>query len=156
MKASEVMTSPVVAVRADASVDEAARLIARHGVNSLPVTDSHGRLLGQISESDVFRAIALRAGIGLSPTARLDERHMAPQVADVAQPVTPSVRPRDDMSLCLALMVRDNTTSVSVVDGGRVVGIITRREALRVLATTEIDDSTRMARASGRCLAVTP
>jgi CBS-domain-containing membrane protein len=52
--AASVMTSPAVTTPAWATTGEAARLMYRHRLGSLPVIDSAGRLIGIISRGDVL------------------------------------------------------------------------------------------------------
>jgi CBS domain-containing protein len=49
------MTRPVICVRFDASVVEAARLMAQHGINGLPVLDASGKLVGIVTARDLLR-----------------------------------------------------------------------------------------------------
>jgi len=49
-----VMTSPAVTTRAGATTSQAARLMYRHRLGSLPVVDRLGRLIGIISQGDVL------------------------------------------------------------------------------------------------------
>ncbi|MFI2368008.1 CBS domain-containing protein [Streptomyces sp. NPDC018833] len=53
--ADELMSSPAVTVRADATISEAARIMARRHVKRLPVVDSHGLLEGVVSRSDLLK-----------------------------------------------------------------------------------------------------
>jgi CBS domain-containing protein len=53
--AAELMTWPVVTVGPRASVVEAARLLRKHQIKRLPVTDPAGRLVGIVSHSDVLK-----------------------------------------------------------------------------------------------------
>ncbi|GAA0415415.1 CBS domain-containing protein [Streptomyces luteireticuli] len=53
--AEELMTTPAVTVHADATVAEAARIMARRGVKRLPVVDVHGMLTGIVSRSDLLK-----------------------------------------------------------------------------------------------------
>ncbi len=55
-KASDVMTDDPVTISPDASVAEAARTIARHKHNRLPVVE-HGRLIGVVTRIDVLDAL---------------------------------------------------------------------------------------------------
>jgi CBS domain-containing protein len=48
------MTSLAVTIRAEATTEEAARLMYRYRIASLPVVDSLGRLIGIISQGDVL------------------------------------------------------------------------------------------------------
>jgi len=52
--AEELMTSPAITVRADATIAAAARLMNAHHVRFLPVVDSVGRLLGIVSRRDLL------------------------------------------------------------------------------------------------------
>ncbi|PPK67075.1 CBS domain-containing protein [Actinokineospora auranticolor] len=52
--AGELMTSPAVTVRADATVPHAARLMADHRVKRLPVVDEDGGLVGVVSRTDLL------------------------------------------------------------------------------------------------------
>lgn len=52
--AADLMTSPVVTIDSDATIPEAARLLARHRIKRLPVVDD-GRLVGIASRSDLLR-----------------------------------------------------------------------------------------------------
>ncbi|WP_069173965.1 CBS domain-containing protein [Streptomyces griseus] len=53
--AEQLMSSPAVTVHADATVAEAARIMARRQVKRLPVVDSGGLLQGIISRADLLK-----------------------------------------------------------------------------------------------------
>jgi CBS domain-containing protein len=52
--AEDLMTSPAITIRPDATIAAAARLMNAHHVRFLPVTDSVGRLLGIVSRRDLL------------------------------------------------------------------------------------------------------
>jgi CBS-domain-containing membrane protein len=52
--AGDLMTTTVVAVRPDDTVEHAAKLMYDRGVKRLPVTDESGRLVGILSRADVL------------------------------------------------------------------------------------------------------
>lgn len=52
--AGGIMSKPAVTVRADATVTEAARTMAAHGVERLPVLDADGRLAGIVTRRDLL------------------------------------------------------------------------------------------------------
>src|SRR5665811_628030 len=54
MLVKEVMTSPAITAPARTTVKEGLRLLDKHGVTSLPVTDNEGRIVGIISEADLL------------------------------------------------------------------------------------------------------
>jgi len=55
LKAIEVMSTPVVTINEDASVEEAARLMSRKRIKKLPVV-SGDKLIGIITSMDLVRA----------------------------------------------------------------------------------------------------
>ncbi len=58
--AGDIMRTELVTIDADASVVEAARAMLEHKVSGLPVVE-RDRLVGIITESDIFRAIVAGA-----------------------------------------------------------------------------------------------
>ena len=51
---AEVMSAPVVTVGVDQTAQDAALAMSRHGIRHLPVTDASGRVVGIVSERDLF------------------------------------------------------------------------------------------------------
>ncbi|MFF7444064.1 CBS domain-containing protein [Streptomyces sp. NPDC008122] len=60
VRAAELMSSPAVTVHADATLAEAARIMARRKVKRLPVVNDIGMLEGVVSRSDLLK-VFLRA-----------------------------------------------------------------------------------------------
>jgi len=58
MQVKDVMTTEVRSVEQDATISDAARVMLEQKVSGIPVTDN-GKLVGMITESDLFRLIAL-------------------------------------------------------------------------------------------------
>ncbi|MEO5784804.1 MAG: CBS domain-containing protein [Casimicrobiaceae bacterium] len=56
VRLAAVMQHNVVSVRDDAPVTHAASVMARRGVGGLPVVDRGGRVVGVITEAEIFRA----------------------------------------------------------------------------------------------------
>lgn len=53
--AEAVMTAPVVTVREETPVEDAARIFAEQRINPLPVVDKEGKLIGIVSRADVVK-----------------------------------------------------------------------------------------------------
>jgi CBS domain-containing protein len=68
-KAQEVMTRPALCVDPDAQLTEVVRLMERHRVKRLPVTEN-GRLVGIVTRADMLRALV--ASVGAAPAASSD------------------------------------------------------------------------------------
>lgn len=56
-KAKDVMTTHLVAVDVDHTVDHAISLMVKHRISGLPVLDKQGRLVGIVSEFDLLELI---------------------------------------------------------------------------------------------------
>ena len=67
---ADVMHREVVTTTGDASVGEAAALMVDHRVGGLPVLDAGSRVVGVITETDIFRAfVASERAAGSIPRA---------------------------------------------------------------------------------------
>jgi acetoin utilization protein AcuB len=58
LKVSEFMTHQPVTVAQDVTIGEAAQLMLKSMIRGLPVLDSKGKLIGIVTESDIFRLVA--------------------------------------------------------------------------------------------------
>jgi CBS domain-containing protein len=61
LMASECMSSPVVSISADASVEECCQLMEEHQVRRLPVVDKDGLCCGIVSQADIARHASTKA-----------------------------------------------------------------------------------------------
>jgi CBS domain-containing protein len=55
---ARVMSAPPIVIGPDASIDEAALVMAEKKIGCLPVVDDDGHLLGMVTETDVLRCVA--------------------------------------------------------------------------------------------------
>ena len=100
------------------TVFDALQTLASHNVGALMVLDS-GKLVGVFSERDYTRKIALA---GKSSKDTKVQEIMTSQVVFVA----PTVRTRD----CLALMGQNKIRHLPIVDGDKVLGMISMRDIM--------------------------
>ena len=61
VEVEEVMARGLVTVGPETSLREAARLLVEHKIGCLPVVDTHGALVGLLSEADLIRETLLAA-----------------------------------------------------------------------------------------------
>lgn len=132
MRARDVMSFPVITLRADTLVYVAAALLVSHGYAGAPVVDAEGRVVGIATEADLVRGRVLPEGWELT-----GERPDPPVSAVMTRSPT-SMRSEDDLADVVALMLDTNIRSVPIVEDGRLVGIVSRRDVLRAVARREL------------------
>jgi len=147
MTAREIMTPDPLTVGPDVSVTEAAHLMAERHIGSLPVIEG-GRMVGLVTEGDLIMQdvkvhfptyLSLLGGYIFAPGA--DDRFeaalrkaVAATVRDVMtrEPIT--VTPDATVSDLATLLVERDVARVPVVEGDRVVGIVSKSDIVRSLA----------------------
>ncbi|WP_448624942.1 CBS domain-containing protein [Geodermatophilus sp. URMC 64] len=128
------MTREVVTVAPDTSVKSVAEILATRGFAAVPVVDEEHRLLGIITEADVLRGRVLP-----DPRLRLrrdEDTGSVPPPALVRGVMTADVRTVEataDVADVARLFVDERLRSIPVVDSGRLVGIVSRRDLVRTL-----------------------
>lgn len=95
--------------------------MAEHGFTALPVVDEGERLLGLVSEGDV---LIDRLGAGAWA------RHI---VADVMTADVLIASPQLELATLTERLVSGGRRVIPIVDRGRVVGIVTRRDLIRTV-----------------------
>ncbi|WP_125634259.1 HPP family protein [Nonomuraea sp. WAC 01424] len=143
MLVREVMSSPVVTVRRTDPVRRAVRVLYGHDITAAPVVDDSGRLVGVVSELDLLRgefepdprATATAAAASGEPPPRLVLEVMTREVVTVTETT--------DVTTAIEFMVGRRVKSLPVVRGGQLVGMVSRRDLMAVLARP--DDELRAA-----------
>jgi CBS domain-containing protein len=144
MNVAELMNRNSISVEPATLVADAARIMLAQRVSGLPVLDEHGRLAGIVTEGDLLR----RAEIGtdgaqagwlkslLMPSAvAADYVHThARHVSGVMTHNPVFVTPDTGLEEAANLMLRKHIKRLPVLEHGRLVGVISRTDLLRVLA----------------------
>ncbi len=152
MNAADVMTAAVVTVRPDTPVTEIVHLLLRHGISGVPVVDEHRAVLGVVSEGDLLR----RAELGtekqhgawrtfFTGTARLAGEYVRSHgklARDVMTQDVVCVGPAAPLDMIADLMEERHIKRVPVVAERALVGIVSRSNLLRALASRAADAST--------------
>ncbi len=116
MKAKHIMNRQVVTAHPDMSVHEATQLLVARHISGLPVVDAQGRVVGVFSTTDAI--------------ARTGET-----VGEVM--TTPAISVDDDCPIeeVATLLAAKDINRVPVLHEGRLVGIISRADIVRYVAT---------------------
>jgi CBS domain-containing protein len=122
-RVQDVMTIEVVVAHPTTPVKQVADLLAGHGLSALPVIDGQGRVLGVVSETDLFGDSQRPAGGPVATTA--GEVMTSPAV---------TVSPHATLTEAARRMQADGLKRLPVVAGsGRLIGIVSRADLLRPL-----------------------
>jgi CBS domain-containing protein len=156
------MTRDVVTLSPDMTLESAAERLVQRGISGAPVVDERARLVGILSESDILRhlkriaeetlgkryltsqvhSLDLLAFLGEREHAAVEEvyrRLRGSKVSDVMTKHVVAVKPTDTLEAVAAALIEHDVNRLPVIDGGRVVGVITRADLARVLATGRAD-----------------
>jgi CBS domain-containing protein len=124
MLVKDHMATEVVTLHPDMEILRAAHILISSDVSGAPVLDQHGRLIGVLSERDCMR-VALHAGYHGEPGGL---------VRDYMSTDPVSVTPEDTILDLAERFLKNGYRRYPVVDGGRLVGIISRRDVMRAMA----------------------
>ncbi|HEX5999494.1 MAG TPA: CBS domain-containing protein [Hyphomicrobiaceae bacterium] len=141
MQAADIMTFGAATIRADAPVEEAARVMLQHRISGLPVMDNNGNLVGMVTEGDLLAREAstqrrrwLELVLGsVKPADGPRLAHLATVSEVMSRPVV-TVREDTPVHEVADILQRDRIKRVPVVRGERVTGIVSRADVLRGLA----------------------
>jgi CBS domain-containing protein len=122
------MTRWVITVRPDAPVKEVAEKLSKHRVSAVPVIDEDEALLGVVSEVDLLPQVAgiRRHGDEVPHTA-----------ADVMTRRVVRVSSDTDVREIAKLLLKHKLRRLPVVDDGRIVGIVSRRDLIETFVRND-------------------
>jgi CBS domain-containing protein len=134
MLVREVMTTPVVTVPRERTVKQAVHLLYERDITAAPVLNEDGRLVGIVSEMDLLRGeFEADPRAYLCPVARPESVPPA-TVAEVMTPKVRTVSENADVVDLVEVMVGMGVKSVPVMRGSALVGIVSRRDLMGILA----------------------
>ncbi len=129
LKVTDLMSDEVVSVVPGTAFKDVAKLLAQYDISGVPVLDDEDRVVGVVSQTDVL------AHAGPDPYASPDERPAArPTTAgEIMSAPAITVLAGGTAADAARLMTRRGIERLPVVDEeDRLVGIITRRDLLRM------------------------
>lgn len=131
LKIKEIMTDNVATVSPETTVVEAARLMQRHDIGSLPVCEGPD-LVGIVTDRDiVVRSVAHGQDITTTP------------VREVMTRTVVTASPETDVHQVAALMSGQQIRRLPVVENNRLVGMVSLGD-LATQAKTEVEVATTL------------
>ena len=126
IKARAIVKTNVLSVTKDTDIYEAIRIMVANNVTGLPVIDNDHLLVGIVTEKDVLRLL-----YNIEDKPDTVEHYMTPNVVSFEQ---------NDNLTVLAASLRDNHfRRVPILDQGRLVGIVSRKDIIRHIRDQHID-----------------
>ena len=155
MRAADVMTTEVISVGPETSVHALAALLSERGISGVPVVDRDNRVVGIVSEGDLLHRV--EAGTERRPDGRAGRRRSwwlegiasdrelardyvkshGRRVKDVMTRDVVSVSDTTELADIASLLEARRIKRVPVVRDGKLVGIVSRANLVRALATTK-------------------
>ena len=130
MLVRDVMQSKLVTVEPATTLPQAMRLAAERRIRHLPVIDG-GELVGIVSDRDLKRAMA-------SPATSLSAHELnylldRLTVAEIMTRTVITIGPGFPVEEAARLMVQEKISGLPVMEGARLVGIVTETDLLELL-----------------------
>ncbi len=145
MKAADVMVSNVITVDVDASIGEVAATLLNNHISGAPVVGKNGELVGIVSEGDLIRRpeigtakrhswwLELISNKWASATEYIKSHSR--KVADVMTRDVITAKPDTPLGDIAAMLERNRIKRVPIVEGGKLVGLVSRANILQALAS---------------------
>ncbi len=125
LKAAEVMQQPVIAATPRASLRDVATQLIVNEISGMPVADVDGRVVGVITEADIIRA--------LNEGKRLE--NLTASSVMTGPPITVDVE--TNLADVMKRLEEHRIVRVPVTSQNKLVGIIARRDVIRVVLEPE-------------------
>ena len=147
MDAFDVMTTDVVTVSPDTSMQEIAGLLLEHGISAVPVVDDSGEIIGMVSEGDLLRSndddrearrdwwlAMLAKGENGNQELLASRTAHSRRARDVMSAPVVTVTTNTDLSEIGKLLATHKIKRVPVLRDGHIIGIVSRADLIRALA----------------------
>jgi CBS domain-containing protein len=138
MRVTDVMHRPVVTVRPDDTIEQAATVLTKEHITAAPVMDTGGGLVGMVSESDLLLRDVPPSGAVRNKPPSMTRRGDGPiVVADVMTEDVVALPATSEIADVAEAMLAHDVRSIPILDDQvQVVGIVSRRDLLRSMRHT--------------------
>ena len=146
LTAADVMTKDIITVKTGTTVRELAELFTANRVSSFPVTDDNGELIGIVTETDLIEqdkslhiptVISLFDWVIYLESEKKFEKELKKMtgqtVGDIYTEDVESVKSTSLLSEVADIMSSKKIHAVPVVDGKKLVGVISRIDLIRTM-----------------------
>jgi len=122
-RVEDFMTKDVVVAHPEMEAYDAILLLLKHKISGMPVVDDKGEVVGIISERDCLKTL-VNAQYHELPTAF---------VKDLMSTEPRTITPHTEIMEVAEVFLESGFRRLPVLDEGRMVGLVSRRDVLRVI-----------------------
>jgi CBS-domain-containing membrane protein len=147
LTAKDIMTKDVITVKPDTAVEGLASILVKHEISGVPVLDESGSLYGIVTENDLISqnkrlhiptvVSFLDAAIYIESSKRFEQevkRITATKVADICTRKVVTITEDTPVVDIATIMAEKKVYLLPVIRGGKVVGIVGKRDILKAVA----------------------
>ncbi len=157
MQVDDIMTKEVKFLKPDQTISDAVTEMAQHGISGAPVLDANDQLVGIITENDILNAIK-KVGkrvemvypslsmVSVTFIETMEEKETIEafkeiantKVSDIMTKGVTTVQSGSKLALIVNLIILKGVNRIQVMDGGKVIGIVSRADIIHGLAKSNI------------------
>jgi CBS domain-containing protein len=149
MKIRDILDQNIVTVRKDTTYEEAAKILLDNEVTGAPVVDSEGKLVGIITEKDIFKVLfPYYQSYSEHPEyyTDLEERELkAKDIRTMKVEIfmsknISSITPDEPIMRAGAIMLARKIGHLPVVENGKLVGVVTGTKIFRYVLKNQLNN----------------
>jgi acetoin utilization protein AcuB len=138
MRVGDVMSRKLVTIETSDTCLEAVGRMHRAKIRHLPVVDRDRRLLGIVTDRDLRHHLFSPAVFPVLGMTSIDTLLKAALVADLMVTDVVTVGPDESLGEAARIMLEKKVGSLPVLEGGRVVGILTETDMLQLIVRSQV------------------
>ena len=157
MLVDDMMTREVKLLNPDQTISDAVLEMAKHGISGAPVVDKSGQLVGIITENDILSALKNTGKklemvypslsmVSVTFIETMEEKETIEafkeiantKVSDIMTKGVTTVQSGSKLALVVNLIILKGVNRIPVMDGGKVIGIVSRTDIIQGLAKSNI------------------
>ena len=140
----DIMTPSPISVSPETLLSKLSLIMSNKEISMVPVTDEEGRYLGEVNVLNLLKVGVpdylmmidnLNFLLSFEPLEHLFETMDVATVGEIMEKEEPVLHPKASIVETVALMIRHRKSFVSIVDEGKLVGVITATDILHKVIT---------------------
>ncbi|MFC1480258.1 HPP family protein [Candidatus Omnitrophota bacterium] len=129
IKAGDIMTRDVITTSRDQDLYDVAKLMIKNRISGLPVVSGTGKIQGVITENDLFMVMDMVKSGDVMPAK--GKRGVMPAVNFAMSTDIASVSKNATLDKIIMLMKYRNQHTIPVMEKGKMVGVIGKRDVFK-------------------------